>query len=461
MSFDSDQSLADAGIIVFTPTLDPFIELSWESYRGNSLVSEDSAPRLLKRIAHWKHELARALNAGKTVFVYLVRPEECYYETGEKQFSGTGRNRQTTKLVAPMNSYESLPVNLPALAVASGTKIRRAPKSGVISEYWHNLGEQSRYECYFGPIGLPLLLAGDGSDICGALVDERGALVLLPTLDLDEEDLTEHDAKRELVWSKTGLATGELILASLLSIHRNLRGGSSTAPEWAAVPNRMSPREAAQQLEADQLQASMADLDGRLSALREQQADAAVLRRLLYETGSPLEDAILVALRLMGFVADRVVEGHSEFDAVFVSEEGRFLGEAEGKDGAAINVDKLRQLESNLQEDFARDDVDNYAKGVLFGNAYRLQPVAERKEFFTQKVKDAARRSGIALVRTPDLWPVAAYLESTPDSEFATSCRAAIASAGGEVVQFPPVPDTKLAAQLSSNDKADRGGGLG
>src|SRR5262249_32197944 len=142
-------------------------------------------------------------------------------------------------------------------------------------------------------------------------------------------------------------------------------------------------------------------------SLRSELAKAAGLRRLLYEKGKQLEDALVEVLGLLGFEAKPFQEGESEFDAVFISPEGRCLGEAEGKDNHPINIDKLSQLERNIQEDFQRDEVTEHAKGVLFGNAYRLLEPATRAEFFTAKCRSGAKRARVALVRTPDLFPVA------------------------------------------------------
>src|SRR5439155_24203874 len=110
------------------------------------------------------------------------------------------------------------------------------------------------------------------------------------------------------------------------------------------------------------------------------------------------------------------VGGDSEFDVVFHAPEGRCLGEVEGKDAKAINIDKLSQLERNLQEDFARDEVTEFAKGVLFGNAERLKPPAQRGEAFTEKCISAAKRACIALVRTSDLFDPVRYLRTHPDA---------------------------------------------
>jgi hypothetical protein len=142
----------------------------------------------------------------------------------------------------------------------------------------------------------------------------------------------------------------------------------------------------------------------------------------------------------------------SEFDAVFISPEGRCLGEAEGKDNKAINIDKFSQLERNLQEDFVREEVEEYAKGVLFGNAYRLQPLDKRGDYFTEKCVSAAKRVRATLVRTPDLFGPARYLKENPsDTAYAKQCREAMFATEGGVLVFPspPVGDTSSLAEGS------------
>jgi hypothetical protein len=94
----------------------------------------------------------------------------------------------------------------------------------------------------------------------------------------------------------------------------------------------------------------------------------------------------------------------------------------------------------NIHEDFERDEVTEMAKAVLFGNAYRLHPADDRGEYFTAKCMTAARRTGTALLRTPDLFRVAQYLSDARDPEFAKKCREAILSTEGEIVSFPEPP---------------------
>jgi len=96
----------------------------------------------------------------------------------------------------------------------------------------------------------------------------------------------------------------------------------------------------------------------------------------------------------------------------------------------------------NIHEDFARDEIDEPAKGVLFGNAYRLTPPEERGDFFTQKCLTSAKRSQTALVRTTDLFAVTRYLSIKKDARFAKKCRTAILSGVG-IVEFHEIPEPK------------------
>jgi hypothetical protein len=169
---------------------------------------------------------------------------------------------------------------------------------------------------------------------------------------------------------------------------------------------------------------------------------------------------------LLGCDAHKFKQEGSEFDALFVSDEGRFLGEVEGKDNKAVNVDKLSQLQRNIAEDFSREGVDEMAVGVLFGNAYRLMLPAERPAYFTEKVCKGAAVANIALVRTTDLFRVARFLKDNPNPNFGKLCREAILDGAGKVVVFPdlPVGPTETVRQDDSravnDDNAQSSAGL-
>ena len=442
VSFRSDNSLFDADVIVFHPT---FVDYnSNEMYSGRPLISDTDSPMLIRDCAHWKSEIKAAIESGKVVFIMLIRPDEVYYATGQKTFSGTGRGRVSTRHVALTTSYESIPLRLEGLVPKGGTAISVLGELGPLSVYWNEFSSDSGYEVYFEPKGVePLFGTKKREKVVGGLVRTKsgGALVLLPPLKWDIAGMTYKRGKSSY-WNTEGVSFGKRFVGALLASSEALRrqGKRTPVPEWAVTPDYFLPTEVRLKYEVEKLDQEMLALVEKRKELRCLVEEAAQLRALLYETGKPLETAILKALQLLGFTADPYRDANSEFDVVFSTSEGRFLGEAEGKDNKAINIDKMSQLERNLQEDFAREGVTDFAKGVLFGNAFRLEPISQREHFFTEKCIKAAKRLHVALVRTPDLFVPARYLSEHDDIVYSAACRAAIFQTEGDIVNFPSAP---------------------
>jgi len=189
--------------------------------------------------------------------------------------------------------------------------------------------------------------------------------------------------------------------------------------------------------EISQVTSEIAKLSEQRDSLYENLGKLTVFRDLLFENGKPLERAIIQSLEILGFEAKPFDNGKSEFDVVFESKEGRLIGEAEGKDNKPVNIDKLRQLQMNIHEDFQRDEVLTPAKGVLFGNPFRLLPPSERMEApFTEKCLLSAGTNGTALVTTYDLFLATKSLLDSPDEVYAARCREALVKGVG-LVMFP------------------------
>ena len=214
-------------------------------------------------------------------------------------------------------------------------------------------------------------------------------------------------------------------------------------PDWASGQSFVLEPERRLRSELLEAERKVEEAQGRLEETQASLREAGQLRALLYEKGKPLENAIVDALTRLGFSAAPYKDAESEFDVVFQSLEGRLLGEAEGKDSKAINVDKLRQLAMNIHEDLQREEVTRPAKGVLFGNGYRLTCPQDREPQFTEKCISAAVSSSTALIPTSELFRAAQYLAAQPDENYASACRAAILSGVG-VVTLPASPDLEM-----------------
>ncbi len=443
IEFSSDRTLLDADIILFQPTLGNYD--GYESYKGKSLLSEHSSFETKSQLDHWRAEIVAAVNAGKLVIVFLVKPDECFRHSGEKRHSGTGRSQVTTNIVVPISSYDAIP-KLGAITAKSGTEIRVEKEGTYLTSYWTEFSKNSPYEVEIeGDFNRILLKSRTGDRTVGAAYHGPiGALLLLPPLRYDKAKFLRHNKKDDKTyWTPEAVKFGKRLVSALVGLANGLKqtGQITPPPPWSQRSEYRIAEEANLEFAISKCSAQIAGLQAKKIQLEENLASAGELRRLLYEQGKPLEKAILEVMKLFGFDAHPFDNGESEFDSVFVSSEGRCLGEAEGKDNKAVNIDKFSQLERNLHEDFARDEVTEYAKGVLFGNAFRLLPVGDREEFFTAKCLSASKRIGAALVRTPDLFGPAIYLKENPsDLSYAAACRDAIFRTSGDIVVFPPLP---------------------
>jgi hypothetical protein len=180
VEFESDQTLLDADITIFQPTLGD--SSSYESHDGKPLLTEHSSFETPSRLKHWKSEIISAVNSGKCVIVYLAKPIECFRFTGQKQYSGSGRNTHTTNIVVPISSYDSVPV-VDSVTPKSGREIRLETGASCLAAYWAEFSERSPYVVEItGKFTQALLTSLDGNRIVGAMTRtaSSGTLMFLP-----------------------------------------------------------------------------------------------------------------------------------------------------------------------------------------------------------------------------------------------------------------------------------------
>jgi hypothetical protein len=455
VGFNSDTSLLDADIIIYSPNIFEYSHHYDSLYQGKPALNDSASFALQEKTAHWRRELKDACDAGKTIFIFLNKFEEVFVSTGDKQFSGTGRNRVTTNIVKNYDNYQSIPFALDSVN-SKGSSMILSKDSALISSYWKTFSESSKYHVYLkGKVSSPLIKTKTGDRTVGAIVRFKsgsGAFILLPYLDTDIDEFEEERDDGSVYWTQAAIEFGTKLRSSLVEISKAIRQSASLtpAPDWVSdekydLPNEIKLREKLLKVES-----KIQKLQKEKQTTKEALIDEGKLKRLLFEKGKPLESSIVDALKVLGFNATQYQDDKSEFDVIFECLEGRLLGEAEGKDGKQININKLRQLEMNIHEDFERDEVKDIAKGVLLGNAFRLLPLEERDEnFFTDKCVTASRRNKTALVRTPDLFLVASYLLSHKNKTFAKKCRNTILKSIGGLVKFPNIPKKKEKSLIS------------
>lgn len=435
----SKPSLLDWDIVLFQPNFQEIYADVRTTYQGQPSLGDTASFKFKESCEHWRREIKQAVDAGKTVIVYLTKLEHFYVDTGRREYSGTGRNRQTTRIVDGCTNFLAIPTDLGAVA-SSGSAMKLASKgSDFLASYWSEFSAHSKYEVLLTAQNVPAcLVTRTGDKPVGAVFrssGSAGSLLLLPDIDFYQERFLDAEEDQ---WTKEGEQFSARFVSAIVGLDRALRSESEITPEptWASDESYVLPNEQSLRLGLLEAERSVEEAQRLKESMVEQLAREGRHRALLFEKGKPLEIAIIEALRVLGFQAEGFKELDSEFDVVFQCQEGRLIGEAEGKDAKAVNVDKLRQLSMNIHEDLQREDVQVPAKAVLFGNGFRLQAISERPDPFTEKCQSAAISSSTALVHTPDLFVAVQRLLASDDEEYAMACRQALLTTSGRV-KFP------------------------
>lgn len=449
-SFRSKTSLLDWDVVLFKPQISEFISYR-DYFQGKPSLNESASFQLKECCEHWRREVKQAVETGKTVIVFLPSLEEVYVDTGQRSYSGTGRNQKTTHHVAEYNNYHAIPAALsPVTATGSAMKLS-VRGAELIAPYWAEFESDSKYQVILTDPKVPAcIVTRTGDKAVGALYRSKasaGTLLLLPDINFYPDSFLKEKGD-EQTWTAAAEKFAGRMISTVVALDHALRSGAEVTPEpaWATDPEFALGTESALRAELLEAERQVEEAQKRKEQLAEQLRFAGAYRSLLFEKGKPLENVIIEALRLLGFRAAPFKESDSEFDVVFESDEGRLIGEAEGKDNKAVNIDKLRQLSMNIHEDLQRESVTAPAKPVLFGNGFRLQPLSERPDPFTEKCHSAAASSSTALVFTPDLFLPVQYLVSNSNADYARACRQALLSSTGRVV-FPASP---AAAQVQN-----------
>ncbi|MBI4977150.1 MAG: hypothetical protein HZC28_06680 [Spirochaetes bacterium] len=447
INFRSDSSLLDADVVIFLPDISNYKNDSWNAYYQNKrFLNEHSSFELVEDINHWKRELKSLLDVGKTVFIVFSGYEEVFIHTGRKEYSGTGRNQKVTNLVSEINNYSIFPINVPTIIPKSGNEIKCCGNP-YFTTFWSEFKDYLSYESYFdGDIPVPLFITKNGNKPVGGLFKiNKGNIIILPSIQYDKKEFTSKNGKK-IIWNTKGLAWGNRLVNSLLEIDKSLVANNefTPPPDWVNSDDFQTGPERTIQRKIIEIEKSIDILINDRSQQYISLSNEQIFKGLLYEKGKALEFSVIASLRVLGYTAENYDDGIDEFDQIITSPEGdRFLGESEGKDNSAINIDKFRQLENNIQQDFTKENVTLHAIGILFGNGYRLLSPEKRETQFTDKCRTNAKRLNVILIQTMDLFSVIKYLKYNNDDIFKKKCREAIINSKGEIVIFPK-PEVSL-----------------
>ena len=449
IELNSLSSLSEADVVIFNPSFEETNYSTHENFEnktfnGKPCYNHESSTEINEHCSHWLNEIKSYLNRGKTLFIILSEKKSFYIQTGRKEFSGTGKNRQTTNIVTDFSNYNFLPaIKELSYSVAHGNKI--IANDSLFKNLLDSFSKYMSYETYLTSeteFRTGLCTKNKDKILGGVIQASGGQIVFLPKISFDIEEFWEEDKDENSYWTDEAIVIGKRFVQTILEIDSVLQKTSNKTPrpDWLNDNSYVLKKSAQISSNIEILRKKIAECNEKIQILQDELIESEKLNDLLFETGKPLEEAVICALKILGYTAENYNDGVLELDQVIISPEGtRYIGECEGKDNRAIDITKFRQLSDSLNEDFEREEIRNKAYGVLFGNPYRLFEPSKRTEFFTEKCLKGAERESIGLIKTIELYRVAKYLLENKDERFKKKCRETLLKGLGKVIEFPTI----------------------
>jgi len=437
--YSSNKSLLDFDLVIFRPCMDSY---SYEYYDGKPSYDESSSRHFREAETHWNNEVKEFLNSGKNLIVILDKIDSFFIKTGQKEYSGTGRSRRTINIINEKSNYHFLS-RKSIVTNSQGDEMK--PVSPIFKDFYNDFKKILAYQVYLKADKVEAIFSTKrGNRIVGGIEKVgNGKIIYLPMIDFEIDDFVIKDEKGKENWNETAVSYGKRFIQHLIRIERELSGVSTKTvqPEWIDNPNFELEKIKVIKTKIKDVEDKVQTLIDKSDTLKSELAHENTLKDLLFENGKPLENAVIKALEILGYSAENYDDGELELDQVITSPENiRFIGECEGKDNKAIDISKLRQLSDAINEDFEKDEINEEAFGLLFGNPQRLIEPAKRTENFTTKCISAAKRRNIGLILTKELFTICKYLTDNKNSAFKKKCRLAIKNGLGGNIDFPKIP---------------------
>ena len=231
--FDSDPSLLDWDIIFLKPTIYKFVSFA-DYYHGKPHLSDSSSVWLKERSEHWRREIKDAVEAGKTIIVFLADLFEVFIDTGRRESSGTGRNRKTTRIVERYDNYRCISEDISPVKT-KGSVMKLTPRgTELLAGYWKAFAKYSHHKVALSGENVPALITTEkGNKTVGAIYKNKnsnGALVLVPDIDFYHDDFLEVTDGGQ-VWTQAAIHFAAQMLKVIVSLDKTLKAEGESTPK--------------------------------------------------------------------------------------------------------------------------------------------------------------------------------------------------------------------------------------
>lgn len=443
ISFENiNTALMDYDILIFHPLsfYTIYINLIRTNYHHEDY--EDYEDYNIKSLI-WVEKIYKFISNNKNIFILATQPLS-FSENFKNlyTFSEKFENAHSFYIINKILKFKNMNIE-------SGETILK--KSNSILDNFYNRFEKSLkyhityenviFDCALSSNILPvknkinsqsidIFIGRDKNRILSSIIKiyNGGNILLLPEVVFEEtKDLTD-------------------LLNIIVEIDKKLKNIKNPKPQWLENNDNYSISI------SESIKSKLADIDKEINKLNEKKTELnqnlekeEQIKDLLFENGKPLENAIIEALRILGYEAENIYIDNNEIDILATSPEGEiFCCEAEGKDNNAIDITKFRQLLDHIAIYKEHIEYKSNVNGILFGNAYRKEELANRpEEYFTGHCLQGSMLNNFILIRTTDLFFAVRDIKNCNNNikveEYKNKCREAILNSKGKIVVFPKI----------------------
>ncbi|MEU9019988.1 hypothetical protein [Actinomadura sp. NPDC048394] len=426
-TFAGDFSAFDYDVVIWDPAESlRFYATHSDTYRGLPCLAEGISVRIQADADRRANEFREFIRSGRTLVVISRPPQLCYIDTGQREHSGTGRNRITTNMVSLFDLLSALPCEVnPSRARGSRIEfVGDGPIVGLLRKYKEYLAYKAVLSRYPGTA----VARVTGTDRVVSSIDRRedgGYLILLPVVDLrlDEEDVEDEEGEED---EDLYIEEAPTFQADLLEAISQLVGSAThSRPTW--MERYSTTREEQIQQELTKQQKRVESARNKLAKLQQQKEAAEARDQLFLGSGRALEVEVGKVLEALGGIVIEPDPGRDDWKVAFP--EGNAVVEVKGV-GKSAAEKHAAQLEKWVAAEL--EATGKAPKGILVVNAWRELPLDERvQDAFPSQMLPYCESRGHCLITGLQLFVILADLEE--DSSRADKWRKALLGTCGKL----------------------------
>lgn len=361
-----------------------------KNYENKVRLSDYESAQIVDDFDTVREQIVELLKQGRNLFVLMGKNENCYIYTGEKQFSGTGKNARQTNIIREFDMYSFLPIQIKATHIY-GTEITSCCKSPY-QDFMRKTASYSQYASYFSVTEKSTTLArisGTEKVVAAVIPYENGKIICLPQPYYEDEYINPDE------W----LIGGKAYLEALFELNERLSISDTDAalPTWTDSIYVLNEKEEIEN--HDHLKKQIAELQDKSSEQKHRIEEIQKYKLLLTASGGILEEITKQVLQELGFSILDTEKGRSDIVAKYG--DAGIVAEIKGvsKSAAEKHAAQLEKWVSQFIE-----ENDSVPKGILIVNGYCDTPLEKRVEdvFPNQMLKYCEAR-GHALITTTQL----------------------------------------------------------